>query len=74
MNPHNMMQFMTALGTFKSNHPKFMSFIEHFMKTGVPEGSVIEVTVTLPGEEGVTANMKVLESDLELIRALSQMR
>ena len=74
MNPRNMMQFMTALGTFKNNHPKFVSFIEHFMKTGVPEGTVIEVTVTRPGEEGITSNMKVLESDLELIKSLSEMR
>ena len=74
MNPASMMKFMSAMNTFKSNHPKFVSFAEHFIKTGIPADSVIEITVTRPGEEPVTSNMKVLESDLELIRALGEMR
>lgn len=74
MNLGNMMQMLSAFSKFKSNHPKFVSFAEHFIKTGVPADSVIEVTVTRPGEEPVTSNMKVLESDLELIRALGEMR
>lgn len=68
------MQMLSAFSKFKSNHPKFFSFTEHFIKTGIPVDSVIEVTVTRPGEEPVTSNMKVLESDLELIRALGEMR
>ena len=73
MNPQNMIQFMSAIGTFKANHPKFASFIGRFSKEGVPEGSVIEITLTKPGEEPVTANMKVLQSDLDLIQAIRNM-
>ena len=64
------MQVLSAVGTFKTNHPKFASFVEHFMRTGLPEDTVIEVTVTLPGQEPVTSNMKVLQSDLELLHSL----
>lgn len=74
MNPQAMMQFLTAINTFKSNHPKFASFIELVIKGGMPEGSVIEITVTRPGEDPVTANMKVLPSDLELIQSLKDMK
>ncbi len=74
MNPGNMMKVIAALGTFRSNHPKFVSFAEHFLRTGIPEGSVIEVTITRPGEEGVTSNMKVTESDLELFASLKEMK
>ena len=64
------MQVLSAIGTFRSNHPKFASFVEHFMRTGLPEDTIIEVTVTLPGQEPVTSNMKVQQSDLELLQAL----
>lgn len=70
MNPQSMIQFMNALNTFRANHPKFAGFIGMFLKTGIPEGSVIEITVTKPGEEPVTTNMKVQQSDIELIQAL----
>ncbi len=73
MNPQNMMQILGALHTFRSNHPKFASFISIFLKGGIPEGTVIEVTVTKPGEESVTTNMKVLDSDIKLFEALKDM-
>ena len=74
MNPQAMMQFVSAINTFKSNHPKFASFIELVIKGGIPEGSVIEITVTRPGEDPITANMKVMQSDLELMQALKEMK
>ena len=74
MNPQALMQFMSAINTFKSNHPKFASFMERYMKSGLPEGSVIEITVTEPGAEPVTTHMKVLQSALELIQSLKDFR
>ena len=73
MNPQYVMQFMGALNTFRKTHPKFASFIEKYIKGGVPEGTVIEVTVIRPGEEPVTTNMKVQQSDIDLIQALKNM-
>ena len=70
MNPQSMMQFLGALNTFRTNHPKFAGFIGMFIKSGILEGSVIEITVTKPGEEPVTTNMKVQQSDIELMQAL----
>ena len=67
------MQFMGALNTFRKNHPKFAGFIGHYLKDGVPEDSVIEITVTRPGEEPVTTNMKVLQSDIDLFQSLKGM-
>lgn len=73
MNPQNMIQFMSAIAAFRNNHPKFAEFVGRFMKSGIPEGSVIEITVTRPGEESVTTNMKVMQEDLELLQALKGM-
>ena len=74
MNPQAMMKFVSAITTFKENHPKFASFIELVIKGGLPLGTVIEITVTRPGEDAITANMKVQQSDIELIKTLKDMK
>lgn len=73
MNPQSMMQFMGALNTFRANHPKFAGFMGMCIKEGIPEGSIIEITVTKPGEEPLTTNMKVLQSDIDFMQALKSM-
>ena len=74
MNPAGMMQFMAAMNNFKNNHPKFASFLGLVVQGGIPEDSVIEITVTRPGEDPITANMKVLPSDLELLQSLKEIK
>ena len=74
MNPQNFMRLMTAFNTFRSNHPKFVSFAQMMLKRGIDEGTVIEITVTRPQEEPVTSNMKVTQSDLELFASLKDLR
>ena len=72
MNPQELMKFMGALNTFKGNHPKFFSFIKAVAGGGVPVDTIIEVTVTKPGEEPITTNIKVCQSDLDLFEALKK--
>lgn len=74
MNPGNIMQVMQAFGKFQSEHPKFVSFIKYVVGGGIPQGTVIEVTVQKPGEEPVTSNIRVTQSDLELVESLKSMR
>lgn len=74
MNPQSLMQFISAFSTFRSNHPKFVSFAETFLKKGIDEGTIIEVTITRPGEEPVTSNLKVMQSDIDLFRSLKDIR
>lgn len=44
------------------------------MSGGITEGTIIEVTVTKPGEAPVTANMKVQASDIELVNELKNLK
>lgn len=74
MNPANMMQMMQAFSKFQSEHPKFISFMKYVAMGGIPEDTVIEVTVQKPGQEPVTSNLKVTQSDLELFESLKNMR
>lgn len=69
----NMMKLMGAWNTFKGNHPKFPAFCKAIMKTGIKEGSVVEVIVTTPEGERIETSIRVQESDLELVRSLGSM-
>lgn len=73
MNPASIMKLMSAKSQFERNHPKFMLFIKTVFSRPVEEGTVLEITVTRPGEEPVTANIKVQQSDLDLIAELKEL-
>ena len=69
----NMMKLMNAWKTFQGNHPKFPAFCSSVHHRGLREDSVIEVIVTTPEGEKIETNLKVKESDLELLRLLGSM-
>ena len=72
INPGMMMKLMNAKNTFESNHPKFVS--RFFMGGAITEGTIIEITITRPGEEPVSTNLKVQKSDLDLVEELKNLR
>ena len=51
MNPMEMMQFAKELDNFKKNHPKVAKFLAIEFGKGLPEGSILELKITRPGEE-----------------------
>lgn len=73
MNPASIMNFLSAKAQFENNHPKIMAFVKSVFSRPLEEGTVIEISITRPGEEPVTANIKVQQSDLELIEQLKEM-
>ena len=73
MNPANIIKIMSAKAQFEKNHPKFVAFIKAVFSKPIEEGTVMEITVTRPGEEPVTANIKVQQADLELLAQLKEM-
>ena len=75
INPGMMMKLMNAKNTFESNHPKFAAFVSRFFIGGViTEGTIIEITITRPGEEPVSTNLKVQKSDLDLVEEFKNLR
>ena len=67
MNPAALMKIMNARNQFAANHPKFMAFCNDMFSRGIGAGTVIEITIARPGEEPVTANMRVQQEDLDLL-------
>lgn len=73
MNPSSIMKIMNAKNKFTTNHPKFAAFLNAIFSTGITEGTVIEITVTKPGEAPITTNMRVQQSDLDLMNELKEL-
>lgn len=72
MNPTSIMKLMSAKNQFTHNHPKFAAFVRAAFLGGIEAGTIIEISVTKPGQETMTSNIKVQETDLELLHELRE--
>ena len=72
MNPASIMKLMGAKAQFSRNHPKFEASLNSVFSRKIEEGTVVEITVTRPGENPLTANIKIQQSDLELLEELKE--
>ena len=70
----NIMKITGEWNTFKSNHPKFPAFCQAVSRKGLKEGSIIEIAITTPEGEKIETNLKVKDSDLELLKQLSDLK
>ena len=73
MNPAVLMKIMSAKNAFTANHPKFSAFLSAVFRNGIEEGTIIEITVQKPGQEALTSNLKVQQSDLDLLQSLQEL-
>jgi len=73
MNPAIAFKVMQAKNKLTANHPKFVSFLSLVFTAGIPEDTIIEITVTKPGQAPITSNIKVKQEDLELMETLKEM-
>ena len=74
VNPADMMKMMAGFKNFQDAHPKAVAFFGAVFGSGIPEGTIMELTVTKPGEAPVVTNIKVTAQDLALIESLKNMR
>ena len=51
MNAATIMKLISAKIHFSRNHPRFQAFLKSILSQKIEEGTIIEVTVTRPGEE-----------------------
>ena len=55
MNAALIMKLISAKSKFSRNHPKFEAFLKSVFSRKIEEDTVIEITVTRPGEAPLTA-------------------
>ena len=73
INPASIMKIMNLKNQFTKGHPKFTAFLQTVVSQGIEEGSVIEITVTKPNQPPITGNMKVQQSDLEMLAEIQKL-
>lgn len=73
INPMKLLQLKPLVGKFQSAHPKFMQFIAAAGRSGMKEGTVIEINITDPEGKNLCTNMKLTKEDLELFESISEL-
>ena len=73
INPMSMMKMMQAKNKFTENHPKFVQFLSAAFSGGIEEDTIIEISVQKPGQNKMTSNIKVKQSDLDLLEELKNL-
>lgn len=70
MNIGSFMQIKKSWDTFTSNHPKFPKFLQA-AGTAIKPDTIIEIKVTTAEGKVIETNLKVRESDIELVKNLA---
>lgn len=73
-NPMKMMKVAELIRRFQAGHPKVIMFLQTQIAPGLPEGSILEMTVTKPGCPPVTTNMRVTEEDFRILEELKELQ
>ena len=74
MDARKLLQAKAALDQVNRNHPKLLPFLKAVEADGLTVGSIIEITVTSPEGKARTANIKLQQSDLDLIKVIRNMQ
>lgn len=72
-NPANLFKLKQAKDTFINNHPKFPLFLQAVQKDAIKTGTIIEIKVIKENGETLTTNVKLKDSDIQLMDELSNM-
>ena len=67
MNPFTLLKYKSKL---EDNHPKAAEFVKRVIMPGLPEGTVVEVSITKPGEDTKTSNIRVTKDDIDIFEEL----
>ena len=74
MNISELMKIKGEWDTFSGNHPQFVKFLNYMAQTKIEEGTVFSISVKRPdSDKEIKTNLKVIESDLEILETLKAM-
>lgn len=75
MNPVDMMKLAGMWTGFQERHPKIPMFFKKASETGAfCAGTVLELTIKTSEGREMTANMKILQEDVELLGQIAGMK
>ena len=63
-----LMRLMGEKRKFEERHPRLVSFFENEFSKPIEEGTILEISITRPGEKPVSANLKLTKEDEEVLK------
>ncbi len=70
LNPVEVLRLKAQLKTFQKEHPKFTAFLRYCAEHSLEPGNVLDVTIRTPDGGQTHANLRLSESDAELLKSL----
>ncbi len=70
INPMKLMQLKGIWDKFSARHPKLQPFFQAVGREAMEEGTIFELTVTLPDGRSLKTNMKMTAEDVQAVRDL----
>lgn len=74
MNPGDMFAMAGMMKQFQADHPKALAFYQNEILSGLPEGTIVEVSIQKPGCEKATSNIRITANDIANFEKLKNMR
>lgn len=71
-NASRVIKMKNAWDTFTKNHPRFPLFMDAVNQNGLTEGTIIEIQVKTKDGKNLCTNLKLTESDVELLKEMSK--
>lgn len=71
--PNMILQIKNMWERFQMNHPKLPRFLQVVGTECMQEGTIIEISVTKPNGENITSNLRLNETDMEMVAALKEL-
>lgn len=72
INPMRFLQYKNDYEQFLSRHPRLTRFFEAVSEEALQEGTVIEVNVTMESGKNYVSNIRLTDSDVELIENIKR--
>jgi hypothetical protein len=72
-NPTKLFKLKSVWDQFSKNHPKLQGFLQAAQKDGIKEGSIIEINIKTEDGKAISTNLKLLPSDMELLKELLEL-
>lgn len=72
INPMKLLQLKASWEQFKMRHPKFPPFLAATARSGIAEGTLLEISVTTADGRKFSSNLRLTAEDMQLVNELKE--
>ena len=72
MNAKRLFQMQMAWKKLNENHPRVLPFLKAVEAAGIQEGTIIEAVVRTPDGRTFESNVRVQQSDFDILKSLKE--